>query len=154
MTRNRFSAAGALLIWTIVWILIAFNQPWVLSDANSFLKDFVGNDFLAFIGIIVTITLASIVNLLVEMSKLESNVGFKVFVKSRVDVKHSALSLIAALIVSVALVVAKPLICQGERSQAFANGMALGIIIFIVLILIDITMAAFQLEPPSLDKTD
>jgi hypothetical protein len=151
---SRFSSVGAILIWTVVWFLVAFNQPKVLSDANTFLRYFVGNEFLDFTGIIVTITLASIVNLLVEMSKLESKVGFKVFVKSRDDVKHSALSLIAALIVSVITVVSKPLICDGERSQALLNGFVLGIILFIMLILIDVTIAAFQLEPVLLSRDD
>lgn len=71
-----------------------------------------------------------------------------VFGAAKKHVKDSAFSLIGLLIASLVIVVMKPLIeAFGPTAQALSNGMALTVILVSVLILIDLTQAAFSLDP-------
>ncbi|MBJ6127596.1 hypothetical protein [Microvirga splendida] len=99
-------------------------------------------------GVIVTITLASAANLFIELNKLEEKIEMAVFSASKKHVKDSAFSLIGLLIASLTIVVVKPLFESfGPTAQALSNGMALTTILVSVLILIDLTQAAFSLDP-------
>ena len=61
-----------------------------LSYANPFLKGFVNPKLLSFLGVIVTITLASAANLHIELNKIEEAAGKSAFVNTRVSIKRSA----------------------------------------------------------------
>jgi len=59
----------------------------------------------------------------------------------------SAYSLIWALVLAIALVTIKPLLGDTDSATCFANGAAVLIILFNVLVLADITKLTFSLEP-------
>jgi hypothetical protein len=130
-----------------MWLTLSAVAPWVLSDNNAFLRSFVNHEFLSFMGVIVTITLASAANLFIEMNKLEEKVDEAVFRAAKNDVKHSAYTLVGALIASILLVIIKPLVNCGPIAESLLNGVAITIIIFSVMILIDLTQTAFSLDP-------
>lgn len=130
-----------------LWIGLSAAAPWVLSDKNTFLLGFVNHEFLGFMGVIVTITMASVANLHIELNKLEERVERAIFTKTKRSLKDSARALIVMLSLAVVIVVAKPLMNEGERSQALINGAALLIIIFSIMTLVDLTKAALSLEP-------
>jgi hypothetical protein len=144
---NRVIAICTVIAWSAAWLVIVVAQPWVLSDSNKFLQGFLDHEFLGFMGVVVTITLASSANLFIELNKLEEKFDFAAFPNTKRDVKTSAFTLIGTLIASVFIAIAKPLVISGERSQAIVNGIAVTLIIFSVLILIDLTQSAFNLEP-------
>ncbi len=145
---NKTIAICSLLAWTVVWLCVTTAAPQWLGDTNKFMKSFLEHDFLGFMGVVVTITLASSSNLFIELNKLEEKIGRISFPNTKTHVKHSSFSLIAALVASVILSVMKPIVDSGERAQAFVNGFSILVVIFSILILIDLTMAAFDLEPP------
>lgn len=149
---NRAVAVCIMVAWVAVWATIVVAQPWVLDDSNKFFVGFLDHEFLGFMGVIVTITLASSANLFIELNKLEEKFNFNAFPATKREVKTSAFSLIAVLVVSVFVAVIKPLVVSGERSQAIVNGIAVTLIIFSVLILIDLTQSAFNLDPGLSDK--
>jgi len=123
---------------------IAF--PWVLSDKNDFLKQFMNHEFLNFMGVVVTITLASTANIHIALRRKESELGKEeIFSGTRGRVKDSAFSLIWAMFLSVVLVVAKPLLPVGQQIEALANATGLGIILWGILIILDITKLSFKL---------
>lgn len=144
---NKTIAICALLVWVALWIALTAAAPWTLSDRNSFLRGFVNEEFLGFMGVVVTITLASAANLYIELNRIEDQVDTSAFTKTKANVRHSAFALIGALVAALVLVVLKPLLLCGERSGALLNGAALTIIIVSILILIDLTQAAFHLDP-------
>jgi hypothetical protein len=137
----------ALFVWAALWAALVAAAPWTLSDYNRFFKGFVNEQFLSFMGVVVTITLASAGNLYIELNKIEDKAQRSVFVKSKRDVRHSAYFLISLLVAAIITVILKPLVICGERSQATMNGIAVTIIILSVTVLIDLTQAAFGLDP-------
>lgn len=143
---NRTIAICATLAWIGVWLAIVVAAPWMLSDANEFLNGFVNHEFLGFMGVIVTITLASAANLHIELNKLEDRLNATLFTRTRRDLRHSAFSLIAALIAAIILVILKPILSCGERAEAGLNGVAITILLASIMILIDLTQAAFSLS--------
>jgi hypothetical protein len=145
---NRTIAVCSILLWIAVCICIAAARPSWLSDSNDYLKEFIHHDFLEFMGVVVTITLASSANLFIELNKLEDKLGRKHFTNTKRHVRDSAFTLIGLLVTSVILTVSKPIVLSGERSEVAVNGVAILIIIVSVLILIDLTIAAFHFEPP------
>lgn len=112
-----------------------------------FLKDFVGAQMLSFLGVVVTITLASAANLHFELNKLEAEKGVRGFVKSRQSIRQSANWLIGLLVLAVVLLVVKPSFGATDMAQSIANGLALVIVLFNVLVLIDLTQMAFRIDP-------
>lgn len=148
---NRTIAICTLIAWAALSSALVAAAPWAISDANGFLKGFVNEEFLGFMGVVVTITLASAANLYIELNKLEDKLDVAIFTRSKADVRHSAYALIATLVASVVLVVVKPLLMCGERIVAATNAVALTILIVAILILIDLTQAAFSLDPRAPD---
>lgn len=144
---NRTIAVCVLIAWVALWLTLAAAAPWVLSDQNSFLKGFVNEEFLSFMGVIVTITLASAANLYIELNKLEDRVDKPIFRSTKRHVRHSAFTLIGALVSALVVVVLKPLLICGRSSEALVNGVAVTTIIISVMVLIDLTQAAFALDP-------
>ncbi len=130
-----------------MWFVAVLAAPWTLSDSNTFFAGFVGIGFLEFMGVVVTITLSSAANLFMEINKLEDKVDAAVFSRTKHNVKDSAYHLIGTLVASFALVATKPLFAAGQRTEAILNGFAVTIVLYGVLILIDLTQAAFALDP-------
>lgn len=130
-----------------VAICVSVAMPSVLSDANGFLKDFVGSQLLGFLGVVVTITLASAANLHFELNKLEVDQKKRGFVKTRAAIQQSAAWLIGLLVLAIALLVIKSSLGSDPTAQSLANSGALLIVLFNVLVLIDLTQMAFQIGP-------
>lgn len=144
---NRTIAICAIVCWAALSAALIAAAPWAISDSNEFLEGFVNEEFLGFMGVVVTITLASAANLFIELNKLEEKIDASVFTRSKAGVRHSAYSLIATLVASIILVIVKPLLACGERSAAAVNALAITILIIAIMILIDLTQAAFALDP-------
>lgn len=126
-------------------VMVTVKAPWILGDSNNFLEGFVNHEFLNFMGIVVTITLASTASLHIELKKLEKEAGKEFLVRTKRAVRNSAYSLICAMLLSVVLVVVKPLLPSSETAAAFANSCALALILWGVSVIYDITRLAFKL---------
>lgn len=136
------------LAWLSIWISLVVALPSPLSDSrNAFFRNFVNHELLAFVGIIVTISLASATGLLIEITRQEKIVGQKIFIRSRNNVRHSAYTMVGSILVSFMIVSLKPL-GKGDRWEAFWNGLAVGVVLTIIYILLDFLQAAFELDDP------
>lgn len=144
---GKSTSVTLLIVWVGLWAALVAAAPWVLSDSNAFLAGFVNHEFLGFMGVLVTISLASAANIFLELTRLEDRLQKAAFPKTKRDVRHSAYALLWLLVASVALVVIKPLvgIC-GQRADAFTNGAAITIIIVAALTLADLTRTAFSMD--------
>jgi hypothetical protein len=144
---NRTIALCLFMAVAAVIVCVSVATPATLSDANGFLKDFVGSQLLGFLGVVVTITLASAANLHFELNKLEAERQKRGFVKTRGAIRQSAAWLIGLLLLAIALLVIKPALGSNQTVQSLANGGALLIVLFNVLVLIDLTQMAFKIGP-------
>lgn len=149
---NKTIARCIFICAISLWILLSLAAPWAMSDYNAFLKNFVNHELLAFLGVVVTITLASATNLHLELNKLEEAAGKRKFPKTRASIRRSSVSMITMLVIAVVVTVAKPLVIvpdwhQQQIASSFFNGAALLIVLFNILVLVDLTHAALGLGP-------
>lgn len=136
---SSFVAWGTLVALLAALVFVSLWYPgWLNDSGNSFLKNFVGFELLSFLGVVVTITLASASNLHLELNKLEARTQ-KHFPKTRNSIRLSSYSLIGLLIIGFILAVTKPIVAGNDTCEALWNSSAIVIIVFNVFVLTDIT---------------
>lgn len=141
----KIDARLAFYVYCLVSVITAMLFPWALSDKNKFLEQFMNHEFLNFMGVVVTITLASTTNIHIALRRKEEAAGEEFLKGTRDKVKKSAFSLIWAMFFSVVLLVVKPLLPTVDEVSALTNAAGLGIILWGILIILDITKLAFKL---------
>jgi hypothetical protein len=144
---NRTIARCIFITASGIWLLLSITEPWVLSDQNTFLKNFVSHEVLNVLGVIMTITLASAANLHLELNRIENAVRRPILNKTREAVKQSAFSMIICFAFAVVAVVVKPHLPKTEIAISLVNGSALLIVLFNILVLTDLTKLAFSIRP-------
>lgn len=146
---NRAVAYAVLIGSVVVVLALAIGAPLVLSDGNnSFLKGFVGHEFLAILGVILAITLASAAQLHLTFNKIEEDYKQKNALNtSRQAVQSAAYWLIGLFVSAVVLVIVKPLLAKEAWSQTIFNGFAIVLLLAYVLALIDLLKTTFAISP-------
>jgi hypothetical protein len=141
-------------IFVIGLLTLAFSNPEYLDDANNkFLSGFVNHEMLGFIGIVVTISLASAANIHIELNRIEEKIAARIFNEARGKIRGSVRALIVLLFASLILVTIKPIVANGSQSQAVVNSFALIVCIGCIQVLSDLTVAAFSLPAIIPDKS-
>lgn len=144
---SRTVAYCALIVFLGTVVALSASVPDVLSDANGFLHSFVGEELLNTLFVIVSISLASISQLHLTFNRMEREAGRKFLVRTRRGIQQAAYFLIALLAAAIVLVVVKPLVATHPWSQSVANGLALLILLWNVLLLISVTQTVFAIGP-------
>lgn len=124
--------------------VISFAQPWMLDDHNSFLKAFIGADYIATLGIIVSITLASAANVHLHLNGLTDETGRR-FEHTRRSIRRSCNSLVWSFVAGIVLVTIKPLLPAAAYNSAMANSLALVIIYFDASIMLDLVRTSLAI---------
>ncbi len=127
-----------------VLLSISFLEPWVLSDSNVFLREFVNQELLATLGFVMAITIASAASLHLELNKLQDETSLP-FTRTRRSIRLSAYSLLILFGAAVLLVVVKPLLPSDPFYSAMANSFALLIVYFNLSVLFDLTKTVFAI---------
>lgn len=142
----KIDARLSFCLYCFAAAMTVFFFPWAISDQNDFLRQFMNHEFLSFMGVVVTITLASTANIHISLRRKEELIkDDNAFSGTRFRVKASAFSLIWAMFLSVVLVVTKPLLPSSVHVEAAANAFGIGIILWGILIILDITKLSFKL---------
>ncbi|MEO3387887.1 hypothetical protein [Mesorhizobium sp. CAU 1741] len=145
---NRTIGYCLLMMFATAAFIVALVRPAWISDQNTFLADFVNHEFLNILGVILAITLASTANIHLAFNRIEERYQTPGgLTKSRQNLTKSTYWLIGLFIAAVALVVAKPVVCQGETAQGLFNAAALLILLWHVLVLVSLTQLVFRIEP-------
>lgn len=143
---SKTIAWTTLIALTAVLISASICSPYYLTDeGNAFFKGFVTWELLSFLGVLVTITLASAANLHLELNKMEERTGDG-FGEARVAVRQCAYSLLVLFAVAFILVMIKPTLA-GQHMNAAVNSTAILIVVFNLAVLADLTMAVFRIPP-------
>jgi hypothetical protein len=129
----------------VLVVVVAARPAW-LSDSNEFLRNFVNHEYLNVLGVILAITLASLSQAHLTLNRIEEQRGYEFLGETRREIKEAAFWLIALFVAGFIIALAKPLACTSETSTAIANALAIFILTMYVLILVDITMAVFDLK--------
>ena len=124
-------------------VSIVTCRPGWISDDNRFLEGFVNHEFLSVLGVILTITLASIAQIHLSLNQIEERWGFRLPATSRKEIKQSAHFLIGLFVVGLLAVIVKPMGGDSQTWTAFVNAIAITVLAVYVLILLDITRSVF-----------
>lgn len=137
---TKFEYRLIFLLIAVFLLAAAFREPSLVGDKNSFLKEFVNHEFLNFIGLIVTITLASTANVYLVLRKKEEDAGQEFLKGTKSAVRRSAFSLIWVLVLSLFLVLIKGAISPAhEVAIALLNSLAILLSLWGILVIYDIT---------------
>jgi hypothetical protein len=146
---NPTAAILVLIGWFAISGALIITAPGLLSDQNGFLKNFVTHKLLGFLGVVVTITLASVANLFVNLLRIEDERDRSPFPKTKRDLRDTSIWLLVTLGAALPLVWIKAMCPPWPRLEATFNAAALGLVIFSILLLIDGTLALFALDKRS-----
>lgn len=144
---NKTVAICILIVSFGIICIIVISHPSWISDNNAFLRSFVGAELLNVLGVILAITLASSAQLHLEFNKIEERAHKKFLYKARHSVKSSAYLLIVFFALAVIIICLKPIVSDGERWIAVFNGACLFLLLWDIIVLIDLTQAAFAIPP-------
>lgn len=122
---------------------------WLSDDGNTFLCNFVNHEFLSFLGVIVTITLASAANLHLEFNRIDDLSQSEAFTAARSAIKAYTVMLIVLFAGSFALVLFKPIFGIGAQQSAGFNSAAIVVVVLNILALADLTLSVFRIPADS-----
>jgi hypothetical protein len=137
-----------IAVATLLSVIVIVEPEW-LCDKKPFIKEFMSKDILSVLGIILTITLASAAQLHLEFNKIEEAANKRFLINSRRKVHQAAYALIYAFVFACILLIIKPIIADplSDRSQSAVNAIGIYVLFINVLILIELTQAAFSIMP-------
>jgi hypothetical protein len=141
---NSVVAFVILIATSAVTIVLTAATPSLLSDQNSFFRDFVNHEFVGFMGVVVTISLASASTLYLELGRIGRERSVDVS-KPKSGVRFSAMSLLIALAAAIAIAILKPAALDSLYLQSTFNSLAVLVIVFSLLILADLVKAGFSI---------
>lgn len=136
-----------LIVLTGLLAGLSASSPKILGDSNIFMKNFVNHEFLNLVGLIMAITLAASGQIHLALNNIEEKYNKdNAFVKTRQNIKSASYALVLLFLLSIIIVVIKPLIAVEEWSQSIFNGISLIILVWDSLILISITSLTFSIK--------
>ena len=144
---SKTVAYVSLIVLIGLVLACAISAPDILSDKNSFMKSFVGPEFLGVLGVILAITLASSAQLHLEFNKIEERFKARGLTRTRATVRQDTYALIVLFAFGVALTVFKSLLATQAWAQTIFNGFAVIVVVANVLLLLDLTRTTFAIPP-------
>lgn len=143
---TKFDHRMILLLTGLFLVAIVIKEPYLVSDQNKLLKEFVSDPLLSFMGLIVTITLASTANIHLILRKMEKDAGREFLTGTKRAVRRSAFSLIWALVLSIILVTIKGSIpTSHDTAIAAINSLAILTCLGGISVILDITRLALKI---------
>jgi len=125
--------------------IVACRPAWI-GDSNKFLREFINHEYLNVLGVILAITLASLAQAHLSLNRIEEDRGREFMHGTRAEIRSAAYWLIGLFIAGFLVVAVKPMVESTDTAKAIANAIAIFILAFYVLILIDITSAVFDIK--------
>lgn len=142
-TKTAFSVFYAYLIGLI--LIIGIMPEW-LNDENEFFKNFINHEYVNVLGVILAITLASLAQIHFSLNSIEEKNRKKIFSETREEIVSTIFWLIGGFAFGLLIVIVKPLVADREVLVAVLNGVAMGVLLFYLFLLADITLSVFSIE--------
>ena len=142
------------LIIAIATILLSISvcAPFYLSDENKFFVEFVSQDLLSALGVMLTIVISLAGYLHFELNNLEEKTGGN-FDKTRSKVKLSVNTLLVVFGCAFIVVILKPIVAVDSLHwQAVFNSLAIIFMMINISVLIDLSGTIFKI--PAIKKKE
>ena len=144
---NRGASYCSLMVVGFFLLAATVFRPHLISDENRFLADFVNQNVLAILGVILAITLASAAQIHLALNETESRMKRPFLHKTRIGVHSSSYCLIWLFLASILLVLVKPYFIAWVEWQSFFNGAVLFSLFWMVLIMASLMRLVFAIKP-------
>ncbi len=141
---NKDAPRIFLIVLLSVVTGIAIFHPDVFSDKNEFLKSFSSNYFMSVIGLMLSVTLASCMNLHFKLNELEVKID-REFPLTKRAIRRSAYSLIFLFPLAFVILLFKSWFGHILYVQSFSNAGMISILFFYASVVFDITATIFSL---------
>lgn len=144
MTKS-IAYCALIATFTLVGVLSAVS-PAILGTPGTALDKFVTEQVLNVLGVILAIMLASAANLHLEFNKIEERFRRKGGLsKTKASVRISTQWMIGLFCLYIVMMLFKPE--EPVWLRSICNGLALIVLLWYVLIMIDLTQTIFKIEP-------
>jgi uncharacterized membrane protein YraQ (UPF0718 family) len=141
-------SASIMFFLASIFGACSISHPEFLDDSKQFFKDLLSKDMLPILGIILTISLASVAQLHLEFNKIEERRGRLFLGQTRKALRGAAYMLIGTFVAGIVVVSLKSILAgDNSVSQALFNSIGVLLLILNVIILCDLTSAAFSIGP-------
>lgn len=139
-----YMSKGLLVFVFTFAVLFSAAYPDVLAK-NKFLVEFIDYDFLSFLGIVLSISIASLLQLSISVSQAEQ---FNKDAKTEIiaELRSTTVWMVGIFAAGFVLVLIRPMITGNLNWLSFLNGFAIFLIVFYLVILLDTIIAAFELH--------
>lgn len=144
MSRN--GAVGLLVVWVSVTALILNVRPSLLSDQNAFFAEFFDHDFIAFLAVILTISIGLLAQLFVSVGKLGDQLGKKAVTELRDEMRSTVKWLLSLFFLALVVVALKPAATVFSMGDAVANSVLGFLLTYYLLILSDVVLSVFDFD--------
>lgn len=134
------SILSAFLLLLVTW------KPEMISDDNGFLKKFVDQDLLTFMGIILTLSIGLLAQLYLSVERLAERLGYDAVNEIRDELRSTAKYLVYLFFVALFLVLIKPLFPATVVAAASINAIVIFVVAFYLLILADVVLSIFDFD--------
>lgn len=135
-----------LVTLTVGLLTISRIYPSILSDHNEFLEGFFDTDFLSVLGFMISISLASAVNIHFRLIDYIEKSGIPLN-GTLAKVRASSLSLVVIFILAFALVILKPVFACNPFWEGVFNSLGIVILYFNVSVMNDLMQTALAIPP-------
>ncbi len=144
------NAVGIILLslFGSVLLIISVCQPDYLSDNNKFLQEFMNQNLLSILGVIVAITIASASQVHLELGRMEEKHKAKnAFLSTKIEVRRGSFCLIYLFLFALLIVVMKPVLAHSNVAEAIFNSLGLFTLFWNMLILTALIQLVFKIGP-------
>ena len=90
---NKHIARVVFVSLTVISVVVAVRTDWFSDERNSFLRNFVNQELLTLLGVVLAITLASVASLQVAFDKVKDNIDGLKLTNTRTAVRSAIMSL-------------------------------------------------------------
>lgn len=143
---NKYVYAITLIVLAGVTVSVSVWAPYLLAH-NKFLTDFIEDQILNILAVIMTISIASIATIHIWFNELESKHDKKVFGQARREVNQSATIFIGLFVAEVALLIVRSFFDGNDIAISIFNGAAMLILLGSVFTLADLMGVVKELTP-------
>ena len=136
-------------------VVVSVLCPQFLVE-NHFLKNFINQELLNILAVIMTVTAASTANIHLVFNRAEEKIKKpRYFEQARKEINQDAIALIALFLLTIAVLIARSYYIHNITIVSLLNGTGLVILLTNVLVLIDVTLTVFAIHPliPNSDES-
>lgn len=135
-----------LSVLAVVFLVILTGWPTVFSDSNEFVREFLDQDLLAFMGVVLTLSIGLLAQLYISAAKLRDVLDDDAVTEIRDELKSSAKVLLIVFFVTFALVFIKSALGPQYQYVPCINAGLIFLLVVYLLILADVILAVFDFD--------